>query len=189
MILSEELGSAVEAGGKLDVVGTPLAKARAFALGKLPHLDALLPDFDKSYLALQKLLRAAPDIKRVAMPVIGPTQVDQFRVAMEEAGTSAKWERIPAGQLRPTQSEIWFDKVIGFYVEHGTPKAGSRATESPLITSKRGDLIDGHHRWAQVFFANPSMTMNALRVDLALQPLLRVSREFSVSVLGRQPKA
>lgn len=235
--LSAELTEAVSE-GSMNVATTPLAKARAFAQDLFTNncapnecvgsIDTVLPDFDKNYLALQKLVKSAPNIKRIDMPVIEPTVMTKFhddlaagrvdifkpyakgklhtprRMSPEEGaewvtlGTKdgdenddriqAAWGRTAAGKLKPTQNEIWFDKIIRIYVKFGLPKTGSQATEMTLIVTKEGYIIDGHHRWAQVFFADPSMTVSTLRVPLDLETLLAIGRSYGAA-LGYEPKA
>lgn len=230
--LTEALAEDAPGAFKLNVANTPMPKAYAFAKARFEQdgkdLDKMLPEFDRNYTALQKLLRAAPDIKRIDMPVIEPKDMAGFQQALasgnvdivapyargkfeaprdmtpaegskwvtlgkedgqeEDDVVKAEWGRTAASKLKPTQSEIWFDKIIEIYLKFGLPKGGSQATELTLITSKEGFIIDGHHRWAQVFFADPSMTMSTLRVPLNLDKLLAIGRAYGAAI-GNKPKA
>jgi len=62
--------------------------ARKYAEGvfarKGDKLDDLLPDFDENYRKLQRLVKAAPDIPRLQMPVIDPDDMQQFHKALQK---------------------------------------------------------------------------------------------------------
>jgi len=70
----------------LNVATTPLTTARSYAeqqfaaAGK--SLDQELPEFDRNYRALQRAAAAAPDIPRIEMPVIEPTDFPTFESAL-----------------------------------------------------------------------------------------------------------
>ena len=71
--------------------------------------------------------------------------------------------------LQPTQSEIDADKSLGYpmqdynsfkaYVE-GTGK--SFTLKKPIITFNGKYVIDGHHRWSQVYACNPKAKISAM---------------------------
>lgn len=66
----------------LNVSNTPLAKARAYAEATFEKagktLDEVIPDFDKNYTALQKVMKRALNIPRTQMPVIEPADMKTF---------------------------------------------------------------------------------------------------------------
>jgi len=84
--VNDFLGGAVdvlmEGSKKMNVATVPLVKARAYAesvfrkAGK--DLDAVLPDFNKNYLMLQRKTKAALDVPRIQMPVIEPVDMKDF---------------------------------------------------------------------------------------------------------------
>lgn len=67
--------------GKLEIVKTPLEKARKYALSILPELDELYPNFDDSYKFAQKQA-AKGHTKRKDMPVITSRDVKQMQAAL-----------------------------------------------------------------------------------------------------------
>jgi hypothetical protein len=50
-------------------------------------------------------------------------------------------------------------------------------SESPIVISNDGHILDGHHRWAALLTLGPDMTMNAIKVDLPMHELLEKSFE------------
>ena len=87
------------------------------------------------------------------------------------------FKNIPVKDLHPTQSEIDVDKSIGFPFTHGKDVAklngekyyGSKPVVMPfpLITFDGKYILDGHHRWSQVFAFNPDAKMECLDIKLA----------------------
>lgn len=71
--------------------------------------------------------------------------------------------------LRPTQNEIDVDKSLGYplsdfatfkkYAE-GTGK--SFTLKTPIITFNGQYVVDGHHRWSQVYACNPNAKISAI---------------------------
>lgn len=71
--------------------------------------------------------------------------------------------------LRPTQNEIDVDKSLGYPLGNfetfkkfaeGTGK--SFTLKSPIITFNGQYVIDGHHRWSQVYACNPKAKISAI---------------------------
>lgn len=87
------------------------------------------------------------------------------------------WTNIPVVELHPTQSEIDVDKSLGFPFKHGedvAKKNGDRYYGSapvsmpfPLITFNGKFILDGHHRWSQVFAFNKDAKMECLDIKLS----------------------
>lgn len=77
-------------------------------------------------------------------------------------------------KLKPTQNEIDMNGSLKFAVKSVANlldllKDGEKAPGgNPIVTANGGTLvIDGHHRWSQVYCINPNATIKA--VDLTLQ--------------------
>lgn len=98
-------------------------------------------------------------------------------------------QMIPVKNLKPLQNEIWFDKLILTCAAFGPPRAGSPIlTKGIIIVSKEGYILDGHHRFGQVYLTDPSLSIKGLRVDLDIDTLLKVGRSYG-SAIGNQAKA
>jgi hypothetical protein len=223
-----------EGGFRLNACKTPLEKAREFAQKTFQKagkgLDETIPDFDKNYKDLQKRCKKALNVPRVQMPVIEPTDMDDFHKALTTGqidifkpwakGTfiapkhlkgsdpqskewiqlgfkdgkvsddkiRAKWTKVTANRLLPTQSQIWLEKLIGLIAKYGPPVAGSPISKATLIVSKEGYILDGHHRFGQAILANPKLKMNALVVPLPINKLLKIGRSYG-NAIGNQQKA
>ena len=104
----------------------------------------------------------------------------------------AKQKNIPVTQLHPTQSEIDVDKSLGY------PFKGPKEAEAcmkmffkdpivvmpfPLITFEGKYIIDGHHRWSQVFAFNPDAKMDCFDITIKggkvdEQEMLKITQGF-----------
>lgn len=174
-----------------DVLTTSLREAAAVAREHFgTPVEDFLPDFSLNYPRLQKTLSESPGYARVEMPVIDPGDLEDFREKLlrgdfplrTATGVPAKYVQVPAGNLRPTQKEVWLDKIFGAIAKQGPPCSGSLVLRTPVIVSAELNLVDGHHRWAQVFLKNPDLEMNALQIVLPIQRLLEVGVLYSDEV-------
>lgn len=83
--------------------------------------------------------------------------------------------------LRPTQNEVVLDKSLSFTLKDprttkiclfssGPIRLGPPGKEKPIITSNGGKyVIDGHHRWSQLYCANPNASLEAIDIGNAFQ--------------------
>lgn len=95
-------------------------------------------------------------------------------------------KKIEVGKLKPTQSEIWLEKVIDNIIKFGTAKTGSPVTETPIIVSKDGFILDGHHRYGQAMISNPKLKMNTVYVPIKIDLLLKMGRSYGNAVGNKQ---
>ncbi len=98
----------------------------------------------------------------------------------------AKWTKIAAKDLLPTQSQIWFNKVLRHLVKWGRPHPWSGATGRTIIVSKEGYILDGHHRWARVYLTNKDVGLKSLRVPIDIDTLVDVGRSYGLAI-GNTP--
>ena len=88
-----------------------------------------------------------------------------------------KKRNIPVRKLRPTQSEIDITKSVDFPLEHPEnidnfyKNADACEIIMPLITFRGNYIIDGHHRWSQVFAFNPDAKMVCFDYDADISPI------------------
>ena len=73
--------------------------------------------------------------------------------------SSVKLTSIPVTKLIPTQNEIDVDKSLKFPLTKkesagASLKGGAVKVQSPIITFNGKYIIDGHHRWSQVYAIN-----------------------------------
>lgn len=102
---------------------------------------------------------------------------------------------IPVANLSPTQNEIVMEKSLGF------PLKDPISTESYLsgkdiyvagsdILSLNGKyIIDGHHRWSQVFVLNPNAKISAKNIEGISDPIkaLKATQLAIVGTTGTLP--
>jgi hypothetical protein len=97
-------------------------------------------------------------------------------------------QMIPVKNLKPLQNEIWLDKLVLTCAAFGAPRAGSPIlTKGVIIVSSDGYILDGHHRFGQVYLADPGLSIKCLKIDLDLDTLLKVSRSYG-SAIGNKAK-
>ena len=100
----------------------------------------------------------------------------------------ARIEMIPVRELKPLQSEIFFDKLVGSLLKFGIPKPGGfLATSAIIIVSEEGFILDGHHRYGQALLTDPDFQLRAVRVPLDIETLLKVGRSYGAAI-GHRPK-
>ena len=87
--------------------------------------------------------------------------------------------KVSVRNLRPTQSEIDVKKSIDFPLTIDPKnidnyyKTGENDViiKFPLITFRKNYVIDGHHRWSQVFAFNPDAKMVCCNYDGDISPI------------------
>lgn len=98
--------------------------------------------------------------------------------------------------LLPTQSEIGFDQSIENIItdQYGSLASilkGNADVGGPIVTYNGKYVIDGHHRWSQVFAANPDASMAAIDLKGNLKPteILKVVHAAIAADLGQVPSS
>lgn len=105
---------------------------------------------------------------------------------------------IPVKKLHPTQNEIDVDKSLKYQLKGENP--GQLATilegkdlilKAPIITLNNKYIIDGHHRWSQVYAMNPDATMVAMNMEIDEDPIevLKAVQMAIAAKLGEVPTA
>jgi len=98
--------------------------------------------------------------------------------------------------LLPTQAEIGFDQSIANILtdQYGSLQSildGSADVGGPIVTYNGKYIIDGHHRWSQVYAANPNATMANLDIKGNLKPtdILKIVHAAIAAKVGKVPSA
>lgn len=88
-----------------------------------------------------------------------------------------KVKKIAVNTLRPTQAEIDINKSVDYALKID-PKgnldryfADEVILKFPLVTFRHNYIIDGHHRWSQVFAFNPNAKMVCFDYDGDISPI------------------
>ena len=107
---------------------------------------------------------------------------------------TARIQRTVVGLMRPTQSQIWLEKLIGNIIQFGQPQAdGSGAynndsiiLQKTIAISQEGFILDGHHRYAQIALVNPALRMRTLYIAMPMRRLLDISRPYGNAIGNEQ---
>jgi hypothetical protein len=98
--------------------------------------------------------------------------------------------------LLPTQAEIGFDQSIANiltdqYGSLGSILKGTADVGGPIVTYNGKYIIDGHHRWSQVYAANPKASMENLDIKGNLKPteILKIVHAAIAAKVGKVPSA
>lgn len=113
-------------------------------------------------------------IARKDMPQIKEAHVAEFREWLKtDHGVRSRKQSVKVSSLHLTQSEINFDKVLKMMHE-----APENVLEKPVIASKNGYILDGHHRIAALSMMNPDKKLTVIEIDLEIRDLLDVAGKF-----------
>lgn len=102
----------------------------------------------------------------------------------------AQMVRNSVGLLRPTQSQIWLEKLIRNIIQFGNPQEdGSGAynqdsiiVDKTLAISSDGYILDGHHRYGQIVLVNPGLRVRTLQINLPIRTLLKVATPYGNAI-------
>ena len=106
----------------------------------------------------------------------------------------AKITKTAVGLMRPTQSQIWLDKLIGNIIQWGKPSPqGAYDKDSKILTatiaiSQEGYILDGHHRYGQVALVNPTLKMQTLYIGVPIRVLVDIGRPYG-NAIGNEQRA
>lgn len=78
-----------------------------------------------------------------------------------------------AGELNPSQNEISRPRVEGLIEDDIVEKQ-----EVPLLVSKNGYIVDGHHRWAAFRLKAPKKPIEAIVVDAPIKDILGIAVDW-----------
>jgi hypothetical protein len=98
--------------------------------------------------------------------------------------------------LLPTQAEIGFDQSIANILtdQYGSLQSildGNANVGGPIVTYNGKYIIDGHHRWSQVYAANPNASMENLDIKGKLSPteILKIVHAAIAAKVGGVPSS
>ena len=99
---------------------------------------------------------------------------------------------LPVKQLFPTQNEIGLTSSIKYAFEHGCKSYYNGKPQllgAPIITLNKKYVLDGHHRWSQLYVFNPNAEILCYDFSSSEEPLtvLRKMQGAIASVFGEIP--
>lgn len=97
---------------------------------------------------------------------------------------SAGAEAIPVQRLIPLQREIGLDNSLKFPLQSdcSTYFNSPVTVVAPIVTYNGQFIVDGHHRWSQVYMVNPDATISAINFSYGDQNPLRILRNFQGAI-------
>jgi hypothetical protein len=119
----------------------------------------------------KKFCEGSKDIPRRLMPQIyNPKQFskkihNKFKV-------HSKTMKMPTKHLKPSQNEIngtIVEKVVKHMKKHPTKP------QNPIVVSKDGYVVDGHHRWAAQKVLNPHKKIKVLKMNAPIHDALGIA--------------
>jgi hypothetical protein len=154
------------------------------------ELANLSKKFEKSSVEdyVAALQTYATDPKVAAVLAAG--QTDDKGKADERFSVSGAKPKVK--DLKPTQNEIGAsESLLNILTDKfgslGSFLKGNASFPDPIIIYNDEYIIDGHHRWSQVYAANPEATIPALNITGRLRPeqILKVVHTAIVADVGQ----
>ena len=119
------------------------------------------------------------DPKLYALLAEGFGTGDLANVKMSSSPTA-----IPVTQLLPSQSEIGLDNSLSYPLKQDCSKLFNSPVTivAPIVTYRKTFIIDGHHRWSQLYMINPKATVSAINFNYSESSPYRALRNFQGAV-------
>ena len=97
---------------------------------------------------------------------------------------NVKIKKVPVGNLKPIQSQIYFDKSIRNVAEFGAQgtREFSLAKTNFYVISSDNRIIDGHHRFLSAVLVDPKIKVTALEIDLPIGKLLPLTLSYTDAI-------
>lgn len=115
-------------------------------------------------------------IERKDMPQLAPDVIEKFIGSLKAKGIGVEDGTEHVGRLKATQKEIDAGKVTGMVEAVGAGKFAPQ--DAPIVVSRDGFVLDGHHRWAALLVLNPDNQMKVRKVDMDAKDLVDAANSF-----------
>ena len=95
-----------------------------------------------------------------------------------------KIKKVAVGNLKPIQSQIYFDKSIRNVAEFGAKgtRDFSASKTNFYVVSSDNRIIDGHHRFLSAVLVDPKIKVTALEIDLPIKDLLPLTLSYTDAI-------
>lgn len=126
--------------------------------------------------ALEKIVND-PKLYALLSEGFGDGELADVKMSTSEVG-------IPVTQLLPSQSEIGLDNSLSYPLKQDCSNLfkGTVKIVAPIITYRKTFIIDGHHRWSQVYMMNPEAKISAINFNYNEQSPYRALRNFQGAI-------
>lgn len=126
-------------------------------------------------------------IPRRSMPQITGKHIDDFKKYITKERIRQRVITIDPTKYKASQKEFNDQKVLKLYQDN------QAISKNPIIVSKDGYVIDGHHRWIAVFLQNETknrrQTMQAIEIDLPARKLIDVMKNYDKAAFKKVKEA
>lgn len=97
---------------------------------------------------------------------------------------SSSTTAIAVTQLLPSQSEIGLDNSLSYPLRQDCSNLFNSPVTivSPIITYRKTFIIDGHHRWSQLYMMNPSAKISSINFNYKESSPYRALRNFQGAI-------
>jgi hypothetical protein len=112
--------------------------------------------------------------KRKEMPQVEGKNIPKFLDFLKSNGVKYTEKLVDSKSLRPTQSQFNQEKIQGMIDTIDAKK------QHPIMVSKDGYVIDGHHRWLAYY--NMGRKMPVYQIDLNINDALDQMHDFPLSI-------
>jgi hypothetical protein len=91
---------------------------------------------------------------------------------------------ISVAQLLPSQSEIGLDNSLSYPLKQDCSNLFNSPVTivAPIITYRKTFIIDGHHRWSQLYMMNPKAKISAINFNYSESSPYRALRNFQGAI-------
>lgn len=114
-------------------------------------------------------------LPRDVLPQIPHDKLTEFIEFVKGHDIEVTEKDVPVSILKPIQKHVNADKVEKF------KKDISAIKENPLIISKSGYILDGHHRWIAVKETDSSAKMKCIICGCKIRELIELGHLFDGS--------
>jgi len=135
------------------------------------------PDSDQESREAQ-ILEDNIGLKRHDMPQITADNIEPFVEQLQAKGIEIKEASVSVQDLKGTQEELNWDKVHGMAQAMRDGKFDPSKSDSRVLASADGHILDGHHRWAAQRLIDPNSKMLLLQVQANIHDLLDAAHDF-----------
>lgn len=169
---------------------------------KKPEQDAKEPeqsndntkDTSKEFTNLVDKLRSVSNYQTF-VKALNSLNADQKKFFMQHFGKNTNYKidpdnstvNIPVANLIGTQEEIDWKKTLSTMFEYGCKSctgSAAKAGPNPILSYKGKYVIDGHHRWSQIYFTDPEASAVCMNFDYEQDSPVDVLKDFQTSILA-----
>lgn len=186
--LPQEFPARVPPGGELEVgpidlpAGTDLKQYKLRVEGE--NAEEVAKTLEASIKESANLCNINPPIceqnlgiPRGEMPQLSDEAIPRFLESLAAQGVKVEEGTAHVGELKATQAQL--DTANMKQMIEGVAAGTYDPSKSPIIVSKDGYVLDGHHRWGALLLLDPDNQMKVRKVDMPIQDLLKAADPFS----------